>query len=403
MRIRSRVASEDGAILVQAALAMVTLLAFSSFVVDYGVMWVGRGQAQNAADAGALAGATALAFDSFTDRTGTGPAKVAANTMALQHRIWGVSPVSLIARDVTFPTVPAICEDTSCIRVDVYRNQTMGSALPTFFGLAAGVTDQGVRAMAIARAAVGSASTCLKPWAVPDKWLDNDDSTLPIDNAWTPDDVFDRYDGSGNVILGPDVYIPPSHNGPGTGFTIAQDLGTRMILKPGSPSDAIAPGWFFPIDLPRVSGPSSGGQKYRENIATCNGVLEEIGDSLTVENGNMIGPTGQGVADLIALDPNAQWDPVGKRVINSCAQSSTPCAARSPRIVPLPVFDPDVYQAGKHSGKIDISIVNILGYFIDDMVGSDVIGYLVLAPGVVTGGAPFGFESAFLRSLVMVR
>ena len=60
---RTSIRSERGAILIQVALSMVVLTAFSAFVIDYGVMWVGRRQAQNAADAGALAGAIALAFD----------------------------------------------------------------------------------------------------------------------------------------------------------------------------------------------------------------------------------------------------------------------------------------------------------------------------------------------------
>ena len=51
--------SERGAILVQVALALLALVAFTMFVVDYGVFWVGRRQAQNAADASALAGALA--------------------------------------------------------------------------------------------------------------------------------------------------------------------------------------------------------------------------------------------------------------------------------------------------------------------------------------------------------
>ncbi len=38
--------------LVQVAIALVGLIAFSAFVIDYGVMWVARRQAQNAADAG---------------------------------------------------------------------------------------------------------------------------------------------------------------------------------------------------------------------------------------------------------------------------------------------------------------------------------------------------------------
>ena len=48
--------NERGAVLIQVAIALLALLALSSFVFDYGVMWVSRGQAQNAADAGALVG-----------------------------------------------------------------------------------------------------------------------------------------------------------------------------------------------------------------------------------------------------------------------------------------------------------------------------------------------------------
>ena len=44
--------------LVHVALAMLALIAFSALAIDYGAMWVSRGQAQNAADAAALAGRT---------------------------------------------------------------------------------------------------------------------------------------------------------------------------------------------------------------------------------------------------------------------------------------------------------------------------------------------------------
>ena len=47
-----------GAIIIHVAFALMALLAFTSFVIDYGVMWVSRAQAQNVADAGALAGAS---------------------------------------------------------------------------------------------------------------------------------------------------------------------------------------------------------------------------------------------------------------------------------------------------------------------------------------------------------
>ena len=70
--------------------------------------------------------------------------------------------------------------------------------------------------------------------------------------------------------------------------------------------------------LPRIGGgPITGGDKYRENIASCNGLPIEIGDTLTTEPGNMIGPTKQGVEDLIALDPDA----AGLQTDGCCSQA----------------------------------------------------------------------------------
>src|SRR6188472_2703250 len=66
MTTRTRLRDDRGAIIIHVAFALLALLAFSAFVVDMGVMWVSRRQAQNAADAGALAGAVALMKDGGT-------------------------------------------------------------------------------------------------------------------------------------------------------------------------------------------------------------------------------------------------------------------------------------------------------------------------------------------------
>ena len=70
MTTRTRLRDDRGAIIIHVAFALLALLAFSAFVVDMGVMWVSRRQAQNAADAGALAGAVALMKDGGLDRGG---------------------------------------------------------------------------------------------------------------------------------------------------------------------------------------------------------------------------------------------------------------------------------------------------------------------------------------------
>src|SRR5687767_14535447 len=166
--------SERGAILIHVGVALLVLIAFTMFVVDYGILWVSRSQAQNSADAGALAGAVAMAFDN-DDRADDGPAKLAALNFAQANDVFGEDPDVDVATDIYFypddPTkFPPECADDTCIRVDVYRNQARGNPLPMWFGQLVGLTEQGVRASAIARAAQANASDCMKPFGIPDKW-----------------------------------------------------------------------------------------------------------------------------------------------------------------------------------------------------------------------------------------
>lgn len=422
----SRLSSERGAILMHVAVASVVVIAFSMFVVDYGILWVSRNQAQNAADAGALAGAVAMAFDD-DDRTDTGPAKQAALEVARLNGVFGEQPdVQIAMDDIIFfgedPTkFPAECADDTCIRVDVYRNQLRGNALPIWFGQLVGLDDQGVRATAIARASVANASDCLKPFGIPDKWLDNHDD--PQDGMWTPDDFFETT--VGDTQNGPDdptplpdadVYVPPydygtlQANDNWTGYRASgtpNDIGVRVTLKSGNPQDALAPGFFYPVRLPLPAGEvSSGGDDYRENISQCNGVPVAIGDTLLNEPGDMIGPTFQGMADLIALDPDAEWDDATDTVINSCAQDeANPCAVRSPRIVAIPVFDTQVYHDLRNgSGLTELRIANILGFFMEEQVGNEVTGVITTIPGLTVDGGPTLPDGAgFLYSIQLVR
>src|SRR5262249_13082687 len=131
---RSDRSSERGAIIIQVAIALLGLTIFSAFVLDYGVLWTSRGQAQNAADAGALAGAQILQVDPTAATDATNAARALAN----QNAIWGQAP---IAADVNVSSpLPSRCPDgsLSCIKVDVYRGGTdLGgtthtNVLPTF-------------------------------------------------------------------------------------------------------------------------------------------------------------------------------------------------------------------------------------------------------------------------------
>jgi Flp pilus assembly protein TadG len=416
MRItRRRLDSERGAILLHVAIGILVMIGLLTFVVDWGVMWVARNQAQNSADAGALAGAISMAFDpnGWTDRTANGPARQAAYQVAVTNPIFAVAPSVVMATDVFFTDQPAdMCPAdanglTGCIRVDVYRNQIRGNPLPSIFGQVFGLTGQGVKATATARVAVADSSDCLKPWIIPDKWIDNNDVTPEnpgnMPPVWSQDDTYETADRRGNPLATPDVYTPPSSSGPGTGFTVAADLGTPITLKQGSPQTSLEAGVFQPVRIPRYDGNSTGGSDYADNIASCSGIPVGIGDVLESENGNMIGPTNHGVDDLIALDPNARWDTATNSVVNSCA-TATPSCGRSPRIVAVPVFDTALFYNTNRQGLPTYRIVNILGFFIDRMQGNNVVGWLTEAPGLMRGAtAPIDPRAAFLFQIQLIR
>jgi hypothetical protein len=419
-----RLTSERGAVLMHVILAVFMLIGINVFVVDYGVMWVGRNQAQNSADAGAFAGAIALAYDNFTDRTDTGPAKVHAWQTSQQNWVWGQAPKVNITTDVTFPVIPNDpCADTTCVRVDVYRDNSGANPLPSLFGGAVGVTGSGVKAMAIARWGAANASDCLKPFAIPDKWFDHYDDpansgppkgTVDVDK-WTADDYFDFVYPKSSKVGKPgdpipaadrDVYIPSSKATAGTGFTLTNDLGTQVTLYYGKATDSPSPGNFLPVDLPLPGGGvSSGGADYSKNIANCNGAAVAVGDTLQTEPGLMKGPTSSGIDALIAKDPLATWDSTKKAVTNSCAQAATPCAKVSPRVVAIPVFSPSQYETDRLNGKSQLQIVNILGFFIQSQNASgDITGYFTSIPGLILSGKPsINQDSGFSKVIMLVR
>src|SRR6476620_6562833 len=89
MRSAQRLQSERGAVFVQVGIAMFVLVAFNVFVLDYGVMWVARSQAQAAADAGALAGAVARGYDDFDPTPSPmGTAAQLAKAAASANLVW---------------------------------------------------------------------------------------------------------------------------------------------------------------------------------------------------------------------------------------------------------------------------------------------------------------------------
>jgi hypothetical protein len=417
---------------------MVGLVGFSALSVDYGVFWLSRRQAQNSADAGALAGAIALAFDNATDKTVNGPASRNAFAATQANLVFGLAPSVTPATDITFNPCSDDGDPNSCIQVKVYRTVARGNALPTFFARLFGIVSQDIQAYAEAKALQGNATECMRPWAVLDKWDEYDMATNPgtpesehlqnhnppawgLDPDWNMNGSFDRYPQNPSDPPFEDDYYerpalcPPGTQNcdPGTGFRLYDqngqpvDYGRPVNLKTGSQGQT-TPGWFMPI---RLSPQDQGAADYCQDIKQCSGTLNFIGQTVDVETGNMVGPTSQctftDADSLKSKDPNAYWDPNYFGTGHGAVVGGNYGPNQSPRIVPIAVVDPDEFLKAGPNGMTTITIRNILGFFVDSLVGqgghAQVRGYLINVPGLSTGGNTVAPNSNFVQTVQLIR
>src|SRR5687767_5316554 len=115
-RIRS---DQVGYILVLAALGMMAFMGVSMLAIDIGMVATARTQAQAAADGAALAGAVALVYNDFDDRSSSGPAVQSAIQVGQANQVMG-SNTSVTVADVAFPNDEA--GDPTRVQVTVFRS-----------------------------------------------------------------------------------------------------------------------------------------------------------------------------------------------------------------------------------------------------------------------------------------
>jgi hypothetical protein len=390
------VRGETGAVFVQVGIAILVLMSFNVFVLDYGIMWMSRRQAQNAADAGAFAGAIARNYDDFDDPpSGTGPAAESATQAAAANLIWQEPGISA----VSFGCPTGITG--RCVRVDVFRNISSGNPLPTMFGPLLGVTAQGVRATATAQAVNANATNCLRPFAFPDEWVENR----------SPNDEFNRYFESGpsaGTLLDPDpanvdAYVAPDGS-QATFSTNLADLGDRIDFRLDRPplTNPIVSGFLLPLNLPGTS-------TYLEDIAACNGQLVALREQMPLAPAPAAGSTYAALQALLAQDPGATWNFATHTIGNSCAPE---CAAVSPRLIAVALFDPDQFQlrratadwSGCPTAGPCVTIANIAAVFIHRLSGGSGHGHLVRYPGLSITTAPtFVDQGSWLVTTTLIR
>ena len=173
-QIRRLRRDERGMMLVFVGFGCMAFMAATMLAIDVGMFMTARSQAQNSADAGALSGAVALAFNDFNNRTSTGPAVQSAISAAQANFMMGAPP-SVLPADVTFPNGPT--GQPNRIRVAVFRTADRDNAIPTLSGSIFGVGRVSIGANATAEVAPANAMTCVKPFMIPDKWQENNGNT----------------------------------------------------------------------------------------------------------------------------------------------------------------------------------------------------------------------------------
>ena len=170
-RVLARAAVSAAPSLVHVAVAMMGLLAFTALVMDYGVLWMARRQAQNAADAAALAGAMPLPRRSDSTPARAPPA-AGAQAAALRQRGLGRAVDSVLGGSTSRPMRlrARLRRAQACVNVDVYRDDERGKPAARCSSRGCSASTGRRKATATAES-VGNAPVVLQPLAViADRW-----------------------------------------------------------------------------------------------------------------------------------------------------------------------------------------------------------------------------------------
>lgn len=321
MRSLKRVLREEkGVVIIFVAIAIVVIFGFAVLAIDASLMQLAKTQLQNAADAGALAGANILALNNgYTNGPAGNANQEAIRIAGLNVAIQDVQrPVVISEDDITNPK----CHYT--ITVTTHRTKTKGDPITLHFMKVLGSENKGeMTATSTATVFPISGTDCLKPWCIPDRWNDR----------------------NGNHKWDSGEYYHPDE----TGYKVPDDLGRQVTLYP-SKSEKWEACWYFAVDFPPLNtgDPVTGADAYRRWISECEPYAVSLGDQLQTEPGTMNGPTRQGLEDLLSQDPNAVWDPVKMTVINSAFPTS-------PRIVKITAFNPTLGLPGPGRSYVVVS------------------------------------------------
>jgi len=368
------------------ALMVFMLLGMGALSIDYGMVKTAKAEAQRAADAGALAGASVFLELAKTDLSVTSLAQARATEFATKNEI---RRAAVGPEEVDVAVVPA----DENVTVTVTR-----AGIETWFARLFGINSVGITARATARAAPAGKTPCVKPFALPDLW-DEQQRAAPGkgdkttgdtdgDHIWDPEETWTfnpapatNPDGQPGDTYAP--YDPVSEGseaqtGYGSTFrdpagctssTCARDRGRTMTIKAQSPKTALGPGFFYLLRLQD----SKGGDDIRDNVTGCAPGVFSTDSTYRIEDGDKKGPVSQGITEVIDSDPHAEWDPYangGLGGVSGWDQSQYGSDWRgSPRVIKVGVFDPNQIANVQGGGNLTLTFNNIALLFLEGLTG----------------------------------
>ncbi len=378
-RILPKRVTDRGSTLFILAAVMVGLLAVCAFAIDMAWLYLARAEAQRAADAAALAGATAF-VNSGCVTGGCAPggiqetlARQQAEVVGDQNYIVGKA-AKIQDGDVTF-SYPSPQEPQITV--------TARSAVSTFFAKILSAAFQSVNVSATATAEAynpsGGSGTplgtaCLKPFLVP--------NCDPVHTS--PANPSCAAIGGGGYFIEPDG-------------TIANDvIGESWQLHTNA-----APSQWYLVGF--GGAPPSSGNALRQHIEECTPAILSCGSTLYTANGKKVGPVDQGIEALINASGNGLNQ--GQDSIDTSAGPPFPITGgsnnpdpsligktfygQSASIATVPVYSGvDINGQPLGPGGTQVTIVGYMQLFIQDYVhhgNQDYIDTVILNVGSCGG------------------
>ncbi|HEX7089088.1 MAG TPA: pilus assembly protein TadG-related protein [Longimicrobiales bacterium] len=379
---------ERGSALVLVTFSLVAGLSVLALAVDLGLRFATRSEAQRAADAAALAGASAF-MDPLI--VGEDAREAEAERRALEFaRRNQILHQPIDSSEVHIEVI----EDSSKVRVTIRR-----AGLPTWFARLFGVDSMAVSARAAAAVASSGRTDCVMPWAIVDFW----DETDPLEDrnsndfpdqseTWSYDPFDDRYAPLG-AVGGIETGLGSGfRNGVATqGARYYNDYGRPITLRPADPTDPTGSNGYPGPAGYYIWRHDDGEPGYVERIMECDGRGIEVGQAYALEPTSGSDPataalTRTAVDSLIALDPDAYWEDLPGPVVGtrSGRVANSRFGMRSPRIVRVPTVRPP-------SGPVsEVQFNNVGLLFLEGVQANGEIRgrFLYYVPGQSGGSGP---------------